>query len=65
MAGASRLRRPSPETHQQVLVSTRFPGCDGVVTVESVAAPDVIDAGWDLMVETAKMKQVIEEALAD
>ena len=38
---------------------------DGVVTVEFVAAPDVIEAGWDLKEETAKMKKVIEEAMAE
>ena len=40
-------------------------GYDGVVTVEFVSAPDVIEAGWDLKEETAKMKKVIEEAMAD
>ena len=39
-------------------------GYDGVVTVEFVAAPDVIEAGWDMAVETGKMKQVIDDALA-
>jgi len=38
-------------------------GYDGVVTVEFVAAPDVIEAGWDMVEETAKMKRVIEAAL--
>lgn len=37
---------------------------NGVVTVEFVAAPDVIEAGWDMKVETGKMKKVIEDALA-
>ena len=37
---------------------------DGVVTIEFVAAPDVIEAGWDMKEETGKMKQVIEDALA-
>ena len=36
---------------------------DGVVTGEFVAAPDVIEAGWDMKVETGKMKKVIEDAL--
>ena len=39
-------------------------GYDGVVTVEFVAAPDVIEAGWDMKEETGKMKQVIDTALA-
>lgn len=39
-------------------------GYDGVVTVEYVAAPDVIEAGWDMSVETAKLKKVIDDALA-
>ena len=37
---------------------------DGVVTIEFVAAPDVIEAGWDMKEETAKMKKVVEDALA-
>ena len=37
---------------------------DGVVTIEFVAAPEVIEAGWDMKEETAKMKKVIEDALA-
>ena len=37
---------------------------NGVVTIEYVAAPDVIEAGWDMAEETAKLKTVIEEALA-
>jgi len=37
---------------------------DGVVTIEFVSAPDVLEAGWDLKVETAKMKKVIDDALA-
>ncbi len=40
-------------------------GYDGVVTVEFVAAPDVIEAGWDMKEETGKMKKVIDDALAD
>ena len=39
-------------------------GYDGVVTIEFVAAPDVIEAGWDMKEETAKMKKVVEDALA-
>ena len=39
-------------------------GYNGVVTVEFVAAPDVIEAGWDMKEETGKMKQVIDAALA-
>ena len=39
-------------------------GYDGVVTVEFVTTPDVTEAGWDLKEETAKMKKVIEEAMA-
>ena len=39
-------------------------GYDGVVTVEFVAAPDVIEAGWDMQEETGKMKAVMERALA-
>ena len=37
---------------------------DGVVTIEFVSAPDVLEAGWDLIEETAKMKKVVEDALA-
>jgi len=37
---------------------------DGVVTIEFVSAPDVLEAGWDLKVETARMKKVVEDALA-
>ena len=37
---------------------------DGVVTIEFVAAPDVIEAGWDMQEETGKMKKVIDDALA-
>lgn len=37
---------------------------EGVVTVEFVAAPDVIEAGWDMREETGKMKKVIDDALA-
>jgi len=39
-------------------------GYNGVVTVEFVAAPDVIEAGWDMKEETGRMKQVIDAALA-
>ena len=37
---------------------------DGVVAIEFVSTPDVIEAGWDLKVETAKMKRVIDDAIA-
>ena len=37
---------------------------DGVVTIEFVSAPDVLEAGWDLKEETARMKKVVEDALA-
>ena len=36
---------------------------DGVVTIEFVSSPDVIEAGWDMKAETAKMKQLVEDAL--
>ena len=39
-------------------------GYEGVVTIEYVAAPDVIEAGWDMKEETAKLKSVIDAALA-
>ena len=48
----------------RLLGKLKTDGYDGVVTVEFVAAPDVIEAGWDMVVETAKMKRVVEDALA-
>lgn len=48
----------------RLLGKLKTDGYDGVVTVEFVAAPDVIEAGWDMAVETAKMKRVVEDALA-
>jgi len=49
---------------KRMMSKLKTDGYDGVVTVEFVAAPDVIEAGWDLKEETAKMKKVIEEAMA-
>lgn len=37
---------------------------DGVICIEFVESQEVLDAGWDLKVETARLKQVVEEALA-
>ena len=37
---------------------------DGVISVEFVTTPEVLDAGWDLKAETARLKKVVEEAVA-
>ena len=39
-------------------------GFDGVVSVEFVSAPEVLEKGWDLRAESARMKEILEEALA-
>ena len=49
---------------QRMMNKLKADGYDGVVTVEYVAAPDVIEAGWDMAEETGKLKKVIDEALA-
>ena len=48
---------------QRMMNKLKADGYDGVVTVEYVAAPDVIEAGWDMAEETGKLKKVIDEAL--
>jgi sugar phosphate isomerase/epimerase len=37
---------------------------NGVVCVEFVTNPDLLDAGWDFKCETARLKQILDEALA-
>ena len=37
---------------------------DGIIAVEFVSAPDVLEAGWDLREESARLKEILEEALA-
>ena len=38
-------------------------GYDGVISVEFVTNQDILDAGWDMKRETARLKQILEEAL--
>ena len=49
---------------ERLLRTLKADNYDGVVTIEFVSAPDVIEAGWDMQAETAKMKKVVEDALA-
>ena len=37
---------------------------DGVVCVEFVASQEVLDAGWDMKRETARLKEILDDALA-
>ena len=39
-------------------------GYDGVICVEFVTQQELLDAGWDLQRETARLKQILEEALS-
>ena len=39
-------------------------GFDGAISVEFVSAPEVLEKGWDLRAESARMKEILEEALA-
>lgn len=39
-------------------------GFDGVISVEFVSAPEVLEKGWDLRAESARLKEILEEALA-
>ena len=36
---------------------------DGVVSVEFVSSPEVLEKGWDLKVESARLKEILDEAL--
>ena len=36
---------------------------DGVVSVEFVSSPEVLEKGWDLKVESARLKEILEESL--
>lgn len=38
-------------------------GYDGVMSVEFVTTEDILTAGWDMQHETARLKQILEEAL--
>ena len=38
---------------------------DGVVSVEFVSSPEVLEKGWDLKVESARLKEILEEGLAE
>ena len=48
---------------ERMIAKLRSDGYDGVVTIEYVAAPEVIEAGWDMAEETGKLKKVIDAAL--
>lgn len=49
---------------RRVLRKLRADGYDGVVCVEFVTSQAVLDAGWDMRRETARLKQVLEDGLA-
>ena len=36
---------------------------DGVVSVEFVSSPEVLEKGWDLKVESARLKEILDESL--
>lgn len=48
----------------RMLRKLRADGYEGVVCVEFVTSQAVLDAGWDMKRETARLKQLLEEALA-
>ena len=37
---------------------------DGIISVEFVSAPDVIEAGWDIRKESARLKEILDDAVA-
>ena len=39
-------------------------GFDGIISVEFVSAPEVIEAGWDIRKESARLKEILDSAVA-
>ena len=39
-------------------------GFDGFISVEFVSAPEVIEAGWDIRKESARLKEILDDAVA-
>ena len=39
-------------------------GFDGFISVEFVSAPEVIEAGWNIRKESARLKEILDEAVA-
>ena len=48
----------------RIIRKLKADGYDGVVCVEFVTNRDLLDAGWDFKRETARLKQILDEALA-
>ena len=39
-------------------------GFDGVISVEFVSSPEVLEKGWDIRNESARLKEILDEAIA-
>ena len=38
---------------------------DGFISVEFVSSPEVLESGWDIRVESARLKEILDEAVAE
>ncbi len=48
----------------RIIDKLKADGYDGVVCIEFVEKQELLDAGWDMQQQTARLKQIVEDALA-
>ena len=48
---------------KRVINKLKADNFDGVVSVEFVSSPEVLEKGWDLKVESARLKEILDESL--
>jgi sugar phosphate isomerase/epimerase len=48
----------------RVIRKMKQDGFDGIISIEFVSAPEVLEKGWDLREESARLKEIVDEAIA-